>query len=206
LAREDLPDLLRKVQCLTGKPIDHCELPQVGRYLSTQQYLPHHDAFDLATDDGRRFAANGGQRTVTVLIYLNTVVQGGATQFPALLDHTTHHQLLQVQPVAGMALVFFPATIDGYLDRRAVHAALPAIDVKYVSQIWIRQTAYAGQPSKRLTQTLGVPFAPLETSIATTTTAMMSPLLQQQPANVSTTTSPLGLAQPMVLNSFAPSA
>ena len=38
LAREDLPDLMRKVSLLTGKPIEHCELPQVGRYLSSQQY------------------------------------------------------------------------------------------------------------------------------------------------------------------------
>ena len=71
LAREDLPDLMRKVTLLTGKPIDHCELPQVGRYLSSQQYLQHYDAFDLSTEDGRRFASNGGQRTITVLIYLN---------------------------------------------------------------------------------------------------------------------------------------
>jgi prolyl 4-hydroxylase len=38
LAREDLPDLLRKVSMLTGKPMEHMELPQVGRYLPTQQY------------------------------------------------------------------------------------------------------------------------------------------------------------------------
>ena len=71
LAREDLPDLMRKVTLLTGKPIDHCELPQVGRYTASQQYLQHYDAFDLSTEDGRRFASNGGQRTITVLIYLN---------------------------------------------------------------------------------------------------------------------------------------
>jgi prolyl 4-hydroxylase len=38
LAREDVPDVMRKVSALTGKPVEHCELPQVGRYLSTQQY------------------------------------------------------------------------------------------------------------------------------------------------------------------------
>ena len=38
LAREDLPDLMRKVSALTGKPVEHCELPQVGRYFSSQQY------------------------------------------------------------------------------------------------------------------------------------------------------------------------
>jgi hypothetical protein len=39
LAREDLPDYMLKVSILTNKPIEHCELPQVGRYLPSQQYL-----------------------------------------------------------------------------------------------------------------------------------------------------------------------
>mmetsp|Transcript_6760 Transcript_6760/g.15405 ORF Transcript_6760/g.15405 Transcript_6760/m.15405 type:complete len:636 (-) Transcript_6760:316-2223(-) len=142
LAREDLPEYLRKVSLLTGKPPEHCELPQVGRYLPSQRYLQHFDAFDLSNEDGRRFAANGGQRTATVLVYLNDVPRGGSTAFPNLN--------LQVQPRRGMALVFFPSTLDGLLDKMALHAALPAVDVKYVSQVWIRQTNYAGQPSKRL--------------------------------------------------------
>lgn len=152
LAREDLPDYMRKISMLTGKPVEHCELPQVGRYLHTQQYLQHFDAFDLSNEDGRRFAANGGQRVVTVLVYLNDVPHGGATHFPVVNLH--------VQPRQGMALVFFPATVDGLLDRNALHAALPASEQypKYVSQVWIRQGVYHGQPSKRLPQTLGIPF------------------------------------------------
>ena len=142
LAREDLPEYLRKVGMLTGKPPEHCELPQVGRYLPGERYLQHFDAFDLTNEDGRRFAANGGQRTVTVLVYLNDVAQGGATAFPNLN--------IQVRPRRGMAVVFFPSTLDGLLDRMALHAALPAVDVKYVSQVWIRQSNYKGQPSKRL--------------------------------------------------------
>jgi len=165
LAREDLPDLLRKVTLLTGKPAEHCELPQVGRYLPSQQYMQHFDAFDLSTEDGLRFAANGGQRTVTVLIYLNNVSRGGATRFPALN--------LEVQPRQGMALVFFPATIDGLLDKMALHAALPAVDTKFVSQVWIRQSNYNGEPSKRLTQTLGVPFQPAAPFTSMTNNSML---------------------------------
>eukprot|EP00567_Pseudictyota_dubia_P000443 CAMPEP_0197467842 /NCGR_PEP_ID=MMETSP1175-20131217/65775_1 /TAXON_ID=1003142 /ORGANISM="Triceratium dubium, Strain CCMP147" /LENGTH=326 /DNA_ID=CAMNT_0043003925 /DNA_START=357 /DNA_END=1336 /DNA_ORIENTATION=+ len=172
LAREDLPEYIAKVSALTGKQPRQCELPQVGRYLQTQQYMPHFDAFDLTgkqprqcelpqvgrylqtqqymppfdlgTDDGRRVAEKGGQRTVTVLVYLNDVERGGQTSFPALG--------LDVQPKRGMAVVFFPATVDGYLDRRVLHAALPAEDVKYVSQVWIRQGDHDGMPSKRLGQ------------------------------------------------------
>ena len=142
LAREDLPEYLNKISLLTGKPIEHCELPQVGRYFPSQQYLQHFDAFDLSNEDGVRFASNGGQRTVTVLTYLNDVERGGHTAFPNLN--------LEVQPKKGMALVFFPATVDGLLDKNALHAAMPAIDTKYVSQVWIRQGRYEGVPSKRI--------------------------------------------------------
>lgn len=68
---------------------------------------------------------------MTVLVYLNDCSQGGQTEFPAMN--------LKVSPRKGTALVFFPATVDGYLDKMALHAALPAIDTKYVSQVWIRQ-------------------------------------------------------------------
>eukprot|EP00529_Nitzschia_sp_RCC80_P041464 CAMPEP_0113497018 /NCGR_PEP_ID=MMETSP0014_2-20120614/30417_1 /TAXON_ID=2857 /ORGANISM="Nitzschia sp." /LENGTH=211 /DNA_ID=CAMNT_0000390951 /DNA_START=151 /DNA_END=782 /DNA_ORIENTATION=- /assembly_acc=CAM_ASM_000159 len=103
LDRADLPDLMRKVSVLTGKNMEHCELPQVGRYLPTQQYYQHYDAFNLNEEDGVRFASNGGQRTVTVLVYLNNVATGGQTSFPTLN--------LSIQPVQGMALIFFPATV-----------------------------------------------------------------------------------------------
>ncbi len=79
-----------------------------------------------------------------MLVYLNDVPRGGATAFPNLN--------IEVQPRRGMALVFFPSTLDGLLDKMALHAALPAVDVKYVSQVWIRQSNYEGRPSKRLAE------------------------------------------------------
>lgn len=102
----------------------------------------------MGNEHERRVAQNGGQRIVTVLVYLNDVVLGGATYFPEL-D-------LYVQPRQGMALVFFPSTIDGRLDEKTLHSALPAIDTKYVSQVWVRQSNHSGQPSKRLSQPLGI--------------------------------------------------
>jgi hypothetical protein len=52
------------------------------------------------------------------------------------------------------ACVFFPATVDGALDELALHAAEPAVDTKYVSQIWVRQGCYYGQATRRLAQPL----------------------------------------------------
>ncbi|CAM9321988.1 unnamed protein product [Choristocarpus tenellus] len=144
LAREDLPSVCSKVVALTGKPVDHLELPQVGRYFASQQYANHWDAFDLSTEDGRRFAQNGGQRVCTVLVYLNDVGVGGCTCFPKLR--------LRIQPKRGMAVVFFPASLDGRLDVDALHAAEPAVETKWVSQIWIRQQSYQGTPSAHIPQ------------------------------------------------------
>ena len=78
----------------------------------------------------------------TVLVYLNDVATGGATSFSKLG--------LKVQPRRGKALVFFPATLAGVLDDKYLHAAEPAIDSKWVSQIWIRQKAYNGLASVRV--------------------------------------------------------
>mmetsp|Transcript_11798 Transcript_11798/g.15405 ORF Transcript_11798/g.15405 Transcript_11798/m.15405 type:complete len:265 (+) Transcript_11798:234-1028(+) len=143
-AREDLPSIICKVCALTNKPFQHMELPQVGRYYENQQYLEHFDAFDVSTDDGKRFAMNGGQRICTVLIYLNDVRLGGETVFPKLN--------LSIQPRRGNAIVFFPANINGELDPMALHCARPAVRgyTKWVSQIWIRQGNYDGIPSKRV--------------------------------------------------------
>ncbi|KAJ8614073.1 hypothetical protein CTAYLR_005856 [Chrysophaeum taylorii] len=142
LAREDLPSICTKVCALTGKPVEHLELPQVGRYRTGEFYKPHYDAFDTSTADGRRFAQNGGQRVATVLVYLNDVFQGGSTFFSKLG--------LRVAPRQGVALVFFPASVDGVLDELYLHAAEPAVDPKWVSQIWIRQRSYNGLASVRI--------------------------------------------------------
>ena len=46
--------------------------------------------------------------------------------------------------VQGKAVVFFPCFADGVMDTRTLHAAEPAGDTKWVSQIWIRQANFEG--------------------------------------------------------------
>ena len=66
-----------------------------------------------------------------MLLYLNDVREGGGTRLSMLG--------LTVAPRKGCALVFFPCYDDGELDPRSLHEALPAVDRKYVCQIWVRQ-------------------------------------------------------------------
>ena len=156
LHRDDLPILMNSaIMKLTNKPLEHIEHPQLARYESTQQFKPHYDAYDEKNPTLKDTLEDGGNRLVTILIYLNDVEVGGATKFPSLN--------IEVQPKRGMAVVFFPATVEGKLDRGALHAALPAVDTKYVAQIWVRQSEYvgdvlSGSPDKRLSIVEPIPI------------------------------------------------
>ena len=97
--------LMQRVADLTGFPVDHMEQPQIVHYAVGQFFAGHYDAVDMNSDVGRSFAASGGQRLVTVLIYLNTVQFGGATRFNLVAEGAG----VSVQPVQGSAVVFFPA-------------------------------------------------------------------------------------------------
>ena len=74
--------------------------------------------------------AQGGQRVATVLVYLNDVARGGETRFPQL-DYAC-------APKKGRCLLFLPGMTDGRRDERLSHAALPAVDEKWVAQLWVR--------------------------------------------------------------------
>jgi prolyl 4-hydroxylase len=136
-----LSGLMEKVTSLTGKPLEHCEYPQVAKYVAGEQYGQHFDGFsNLGGPTGRKELTLGGNRLVTVLIYLNNVDWGGETHF-IWTD-------LRIRPTKGTALVFFPSTADGEFDVQTMHAALPAVDTKYVSQIWVRENIFTGNPRK----------------------------------------------------------
>jgi prolyl 4-hydroxylase len=148
------PILLQKIQALTGKPFGHMELPQVARYTDSQRYVEHYDGVDPHTDAGRAFCANGGQRVATVLCYLNDVAKGGATAFRRVN--------FEVLPKRGMALIFFPGLMNGELNTDALHAGMPAVDVKWVSQVWVRQSFREdGQPSQPVPDSMRTLEGPL---------------------------------------------
>ena len=153
--------LIERACRLTGKPESHIEEVQVARYTTGQECQCAHRVFtprtvapphafltyvlpriarravaDQAHDDcgsvrGLEYMVRGGQRVATALIYLNDVARGGATAFPKLG--------VEVRPRRGRCLLFFPAFTDGRRDEQTVHAALPAVDEKWVCQMWVRQ-------------------------------------------------------------------
>ena len=123
----DIKWLVSRVHRLTGVPQKFQEPIQVARYLNGQFYQSHLDSIDKPDATGQRIG--------TVLIYLNDVASGGGTFFNNLN--------FRIQPKQGTAAVFFPAKFDGTIDERHLHTAEDASDIKWVSQVWLRNKQYS---------------------------------------------------------------
>ena len=79
-------------------------------YVRGQEYKPHCDAYDSSSDHGKANCRRGGNRLVTVLLYLSDVEQGGSTSFT--------HLGLACPAKKGRVLVFYNME-SGKVDPRA---------------------------------------------------------------------------------------
>ena len=124
--------LVDRIVHLTGRDSRHLEPVQITRYEGGQEYSEHNDCPPLdSSEASAAFLAQGGQRVATVLVYLNDVARGGETSFSKLGYACT--------PRKGRCLLFCPGLTDGRRDEATLHAALPALDEKWVAQVWVRQ-------------------------------------------------------------------
>ncbi|MEK9747758.1 MAG: 2OG-Fe(II) oxygenase [Pseudomonadales bacterium] len=82
-----------------GTDLSRAEQAQFLKYGKGQKYEPHYDAFDKRNEnEWKHYAANGGQRIYTAMVYLNDVHDGGTTLFPKLG--------IDIQPRKGRLLVW----------------------------------------------------------------------------------------------------
>ena len=118
---------------LLGWPAGNCEGLQVLRYGPGAEYRPHYDYFDPAEPGTSTLLQRGGQRLATLLIYLNTPVEGGATTFPDLG--------LEVAPLRGHA-VFFRYD-QPHPSSRTLHGGAPVVTgEKWVATQWLRERKF----------------------------------------------------------------
>ena len=116
-------------------PVERLEGMQVLCYQPGGEYRAHFDFFDPALGGSARHLAKGGQRVLTVVLYLSDVAAGGGTSFPELG--------LTIQPHRGSALCFINVQAEGTPDRRTLHAGLPVIEgTKYIATLWWRERDY----------------------------------------------------------------
>jgi prolyl 4-hydroxylase len=146
-----LPTLLAKTRHILGIPLPQLEEPQIVRYRAGEEFTWHYDEVP------RSQMGNGGQRLATLLVYLNTVENGGETVFRDLkqcVDKAGQlcQEQLSVQPVEGHALLFFPAYRDGRPDDRTLHKGGMAASEKWIVQMWIHERAYEAAVPPRNSQ------------------------------------------------------
>ena len=132
-------DLVNKVEAriaeVTGTPVPNGEGIQILNYAGGGEYSPHFDYFPDNTG-GRVHTAHGGQRIITVIMYLNDVKAGGATVLPDIN--------LSVYPKKGSALYFSYFNSKGQVDPSTLHGGAPVVEgEKWIATKWIRERVYA---------------------------------------------------------------
>jgi prolyl 4-hydroxylase len=131
----DIPtvmELKRRIVALTGLDPARGEPMQGQRYAVGQEFKAHTDYFEPSGDDFERFCSVSGQRTWTVMLYLNEVEAGGATRFKAI-DKI-------VQPEVGKVLAWNNLRADGTCNPSTIHHAMKVrAGTKYVVTQWFRE-------------------------------------------------------------------
>jgi prolyl 4-hydroxylase len=111
-------------------PLENGEGLQVLNYRPGAQYKPHYDYFDPAAPGTPTILKRGGQRVGTLVMYLNTPTQGGATTFPDVG--------LAVAAQRGNAVFF--SYDRPHPTTQTLHGGAPVIaGEKWVATKWLRQ-------------------------------------------------------------------
>jgi len=119
-----------RIAALLGWPLENGEGLQVLRYRPGAEYKPHYDYFDPAEPGTESILKRGGQRVGSVVCYLNTPAEGGATVFP--------DAGLEVAPVQGNAVFF--SYDRPHPSTRSLHGGAPVVaGEKWVATKWMRE-------------------------------------------------------------------
>lgn len=124
-----------RICTLTGIDPDNGETLQGQRYRVGEQFQPHHDFFHIDQPYWPEMEETGGQRSWTVMIYLNEPEAGGETGFPALG--------IAVSPRAGMLMAWNNMGPDGAPNLQTLHAGQPVTaGTKYIVTKWFRERSW----------------------------------------------------------------
>ena len=124
------------IAALTGLASAHGEPLQGQRYAVGQEFKGHTDYFEPGGADFDRYCSVAGNRTWTVMVYLNEPEAGGATRFKAA-DKV-------IQPETGKLVAWNNRRPDGSLNPATLHQGMKVRSgVKYVITKWYRERPWA---------------------------------------------------------------
>lgn len=144
----------KRVAQVTMIPISHQEGMQILKYENGEKYEPH---FDFFQDQVNQRPEVGGQRIVTVLMYLTTVEEGGETVFPNAKDKVEGpgwsdcaKKGLAVKTQRGDAVMFYGLKPDGSQDKSSLHGSCPTVrGEKWSATKWIHVLPFSKESKKR---------------------------------------------------------
>ena len=120
-----------------GLPPAHGEPMQGQRYAVGQEFKAHTDYFEPTGADYARYCSRSGNRTWTLMVYLNTPDAGGATRFTKVGK--------TIQPETGKILAWDNRRPDGALNPASIHHGMKVrAGTKYVITKWYRERPWAG--------------------------------------------------------------
>lgn len=124
----------RRVSKLTQWSEDHMESAQVARYRVGADFAQHHDYFCPSAH--KEMIEREGQRVATVLVYLNSPDNGGATAFPDIEA--------EIFPQPGSALIFSYVTSSP--NSMTLHAGVPlGRGEKWIATFFLRDRPMVGR-------------------------------------------------------------
>jgi prolyl 4-hydroxylase len=120
------------ITTLTGLDPAHGEPLQGQRYAVGQEFKGHTDYFEPNGADFERYCSVAGNRTWTVMIYLNEPEAGGATRFKAV-DKI-------IQPETGKLVCWNNRRPDQSMNPATLHQGMKVrAGTKYVVTKWFRE-------------------------------------------------------------------
>lgn len=121
-----------KISQLVQIPMEYSENIQGQHYSVGQEFKTHTDWFNPTLDEYKKNCSVQGNRTWTVMVYLNDVKEGGETYFKDI-DH-------EFKPVKGQAIIWNNLLKDGSVNPNTHHSGKPIIDgEKVIITKWFRE-------------------------------------------------------------------
>ncbi|CAB9497800.1 Probable prolyl 4-hydroxylase [Seminavis robusta] len=126
-------DKLQKLMGEDCRPVSHAETLQGQCYSAGEYFSAHTDWFEPDSEEYNKHCQRGGQRTWTVMVYLNNVTEGGETKFV--------HLERDFMPRQGWALAWNNLDADHETPNPwTLHEAMPVMEgKKYVLTKWFRE-------------------------------------------------------------------
>lgn len=125
----------KRVSKYTEIPLEYGEVLQVLNYGVGAEFTPHYDYFESKYPGHAVHLDQAGQRVATLIMYLNTVDEGGETVFL--------RAGVKVKPVKGTAVLFYNCTPDGKEDPLTLHSGSPVTKgEKWIVTKWMRQKPF----------------------------------------------------------------